>query len=82
MSHTKFIDALAAGILPHVSEFERPQPVNLGRYQCARCRRLVSEHGKFEHNKAKHPELYAHVDESERIEQVYRDIADQTGWKP
>lgn len=39
-------------------EHERPQPVNLGKHPCAHCRRMVTEAGKYDHNLAKHPELY------------------------
>ena len=58
-----------------MTDLEPPVQVNLGRYQCSYCKRLVHEHGKFDHNRAKHPELY-------RKEQIHNDIADQTGWKP
>jgi len=47
-----------AGPPEHVSEFERPQPVNLGRSKCAHCERWVTEAGKYDHNLSKHPEIY------------------------
>jgi len=49
---------IAAVAEKHVSDFERPAPVNLGRSQCAHCRRMVTEAGKYDHNLSKHPEIY------------------------
>ena len=39
-------------------DFERPDPVNLGRSRCAHCERWVTEAGKYDHNLSKHPEIY------------------------
>jgi len=63
MNMQEFLDDIyerlnSAGPPEHVSEFERPQPVNLGRSKCAHCERWVTEAGKYDHNLSKHPEIY------------------------
>ncbi len=57
--------------MPESSKAKHPELYNAPKFKaiCCKCGKV----DMLDH---------AHVDESERIEQVYRDIADQTGWKP